>query len=38
MKIKLPLNIMLGITTEVFYALAIMLAAFFICIMFSLKI
>ncbi len=32
MKIKLPFNIVLGITTEVLYAFIIMLAAFFICL------
>ncbi len=32
MKIKLPLNITLGIATEVLYAFIILLAAFFICL------
>jgi hypothetical protein len=31
-KIKAPVNIILGITTEVLYALAIMLMALFICL------
>jgi len=33
MQIKLPLNITLGIITEVLYTLSIMLAAFLICIL-----
>jgi hypothetical protein len=37
-KIKLPLNIVLGISTEVLYTLIIMLAAFLICIAISVKI
>jgi len=38
MKIKLPLNIALGIATEVLYALSIMLAAFLICLAVSIKL
>ena len=37
MKLKLPLNIVLGITTEVLYALIIILAAFLICVLLTLK-
>jgi hypothetical protein len=32
MKVKLPLNIVLGITTEVLYALFIMVSAFIVCL------
>jgi len=35
MKIKLPLNIVFGISTEVLYTLFIMLAAFLICLVLS---
>jgi hypothetical protein len=38
MKIKLPLNISLGIATEVLYAITIMLVAFLICLALSFKI
>lgn len=38
MRIKLPFNIVLGITTEVVYALLIMLAAFLICLAIYIKI
>jgi len=38
MKIRLPFNIVLGIATEVLYALIIMLAAFFICLLLFFKI
>jgi hypothetical protein len=37
-KVKLPLNIILGIFTEVLYALFMMFVAFLICFVFSLKI
>jgi hypothetical protein len=33
MRISLPLNITLGIITELLYTLCIMLAAFFICLL-----
>ncbi len=36
-KIKLPLNIVLGISSEVFYTLIIMLVAFLICLAISFK-
>ncbi len=36
MKFKFPLNPILGITTEIVYALFIMLAAFLICLLTSL--
>jgi hypothetical protein len=35
MKLKTPLNIALGITTEVAYALLIMLVAFLLCLAFT---
>jgi len=35
MKLKIPINIALGITTELLYALVIILAAFFICLVLS---
>ena len=35
MRIKLPFNIVLGITTEIIYTFAIMLAAFLICLALS---
>ncbi len=37
-KIKFPLNILLGISTEVAYALFIMLAAFLICLLIGFRI
>jgi hypothetical protein len=37
MKIKIPFNIALGITTEVLFALSIILAAFLICLALMLK-
>lgn len=37
-KVKLPLNIILGIFTEILYALFIMFAAFLICLISSFKI
>lgn len=37
MKIKLPFNTILGITTEVLYALFIMLAVFIICQLITFK-
>lgn len=37
MKIKLPFNIVLGITTEALYALSIMLVAFLVCLALSFK-
>lgn len=37
-KLKLPLNIVLGIFTEILYALFIMFVAFLICLIFSFKI
>lgn len=36
-KLKLPANIILGITSEVLYALFIILAAFLICLAFYSK-
>ncbi len=36
-RLKLPVNIILGICVEVAYALVITLAAFLICVMFHLK-
>ena len=33
MQIKLPMNITLGIITELLYTILIMLAAFFICLL-----
>ena len=36
MKIKLPFNIALGITSEILYALAIVLAALLVCGIFAL--
>lgn len=38
MKIKLPLNIVLGVTTEIIYALMIMLVAFIICLAAAIKL
>ena len=38
MKVKFPLNIVLGISTEVAYALSIILAAFFICFLLYFKL
>jgi len=38
MKIKLPLNAVLGIATEILYATFLILVAFLICLAFSLKI
>ena len=38
MKIKLPLNIAFGISTEVAYALFIILAAFLICFLLYFKL
>ncbi len=37
-KIKIPLNTVLGIGTEVLYALTILLAGFLICLILSFKI
>jgi|GEM_PF-1635000 len=36
-RLKLPVNIILGICIEVAYALAIILTAFLICLMFYFK-
>ena len=38
MKFKFPLNMVLGISTEILYTLIIILAAFIICLVVSLKI
>jgi len=36
MKINLPVNIILGIATELLYALCIILAAYFVCLFFAI--
>jgi hypothetical protein len=38
MKIKLPVNIALGIATEILYALLIIAAAFLLCLFATFKI
>jgi hypothetical protein len=38
MKLRVPFNIALGITTELVYTIFIMLAAFFICLIIYFKI
>lgn len=37
-KLKIPVNTVLGIGTEVLYALCILLAGFLICVILSFKI
>jgi len=38
MKLKTPVNVILGIATEVVYSLFIMIAAFLICLILTFKI